>query len=646
MRASFWQFFRLIFVIFSLFLLGDAFYRWDGFRYYASFTEFLPSVSLAFMLWSIVSIITTVLLWILLKIFLRLCRTINLKVNIEHILSGAVFSLIIGVVIWAGKKLVMPDFQTSSQSKIGVVMFVAALSILLAWILRKKAKQWIELIQERITPLVWLFGIFVILSIPLLGYFALSNIKEAAGQESVEQQGLQGGRPNIILVTFDALTAKDMSVYGYERNTTPFISEWANSASVFTRHESSGNYTAPTTATLMTGKRIWTHRRFQSHAGAPVKSKTESLPFLLAENGYYNMAFVANRLASVHDLGMVNSFKIAPIPNEFVSPQSIYGFIRYYLYKLVGSKIRLSEWILNEDFILYRLTPDTYFKHPLETEFPAEKTFDMFFDYDKKQVPYFAWIHLHPPHAPYLPPDEYAGLFDSSQKFRQWKDQYSLIRQRYFTKDQQLDADIVRARYDEFIRYCDREFQRFIEILDEKGQLQNTVIILSSDHGESFEHGYFTHGGPYLFEEMTHLPLVIKEAGQIQGKIIETIIDQVDVPATILDLAGIPAPSWMEGRSIMPLLEGKELEPKPVFSMNFDHNPSAEKITKGTIAVWEGDYKLIHYLEKDLSLLFNLKNDPAEMNNLIYKDPETGQRLLGLIRNNLEKVNEDFSEGR
>ncbi len=88
-------------------------------------------------------------------------------------------------------------------------------------------------------------------------------------------------------------------------------------------------------------------------------------------------------------------------------------------------------------------------------------------------------------------------------------------------------------------------------------------------------------------------------------------------------------------------MRNEELPLRPAFSMNFEKNPSrGHQITKGTIAVWEGDYKLIYYLEEKRSLLFNLKHDPDELNNLYDKEYETGQRLLSLIKGNLKEANE------
>jgi arylsulfatase A-like enzyme len=202
------------------------------------------------------------------------------------------------------------------------------------------------------------------------------------------------------------------------------------------------------------------------------------------------------------------------------------------------------------------------------------------------------------------------------------------------------DWEIYRSRYDEFVRYCDREFEKFINEWNKREQSKNTIIIFTSDHGESFEHDYFTHNDIHHYEQVTHIPLIIKEPGCTEGVSIDHLVGQIDLPPTILRLANIEVPSWMEGRSLLTLLRGQEIPSKHIYSMSFQKNPSTgEKIHKGTIAVWEDNYKLIHYLEDDKSLLFNLEQDPDELNNLFDEKPEIGQHLLSLIQDNLEKAN-------
>ncbi len=376
---------------------------------------------------------------------------------------------------------------------------------------------------------------------------------------------------------------------------------------------------------------------------------------LLKNYGYHTSAFVVNSYASVKTLGIENSFDIAPLPTQFHGPVSLFGNIDKLLYRLFGNKIRLHDWILQSDFILYRLlikiSGDSFI-----TGTPPENAFKKFlwFINDNPPEPFFAWIHLYPPHDPYLPAKPFIGMFDPSSELKTFKSQYNVKETalRYRDTFQDFPPEVqpivytLKNRYDEFIRYCDKQFEDFVTFLSANNKLENTVIILSSDHGESFEHGSIQHSGLHLYEQVTYIPLIIKEPDQKEGRIINNLIEQIDIPATILELAGISVPSWMEGRSLVPLMRMGRLPSRPAFSMDLMSNPSHQQIRKGTIAVWEGAYKLIHYLDSNKSLLFNLKQDPDELNNIIDMEPEIGQRLLGLIHENLKKANERIARSK
>ncbi len=656
-EISFWQFFRLTFVLFSFYLLGDAFYRWDGFKYYASFAEFLPAVALASILWSLIAVLTAIFIWLLLKSTEWFFQRAGLKIRFEHLILYTGIFILLGALIWKVKKLAWPEERTTLQLKLIVFIGAALITGFLTRLFRNKAERWVNVVQERITPLEWLFGIFVILSVPLVVHNTwIKKPYNAISQEFAQSSVTDENRPNIILITFDALTARDMSLYGYYRETTPFISEWAKTALLFIRAEAASNFTISATASLMTGKRVWTHQTYQIEGSIPLKSRSESLPAVLKKSGYFNMAFVVNPHASVKKLGISNSFDFAPIASEFSYPRSLFGWkfgvVDTTLYRLFGDKIKLHDWILQRDFILYRFV-SVISRDFDETEVPIEKAFHRFLEVieNNSPEPYFAWIHVFPPHEPYLPPNHLKGFFSSSQDMRTFKKQEKIKLETYkylfkhqpFPEKMQPTINLLRVYYDEFIRYCDREFEDFINQLIKRNKLKNTIIILSSDHGESFEHGYFTHGGPFLYEQVTNIPLIIREPDQREGQIINDLVESIDIPPTILDLANIPIPSWMEGRSLVPLARGKKLPQRPAFSMNFEENPSVDnQIIRGSIAVREGDYKLIYYLEKKESLLFNLKLDPDEMENLFDKEKERSKLLLGLIQDNLKKANKRF----
>jgi len=650
--VSFWRMFRIIFVVFFLYLLGDAFYRWDGFRYYARFSEFIPAVALASILWGMVALCAAWISWLVFGLLKQTSQLMNWRIRHEHLLFCMGIIVLLSALIWKVKRVVFPDLLTSPQLKLVVFICVVFISLLLTWLFIKRIEQWVALIQERITPLVWLFGIWVVISVPIVTYHtwfkggdrSVSGVPRAAMMKDKE-------KPNIILVTFDAMTARRMSLYGYHRETTPFISEWAKDAIVFTRAESDSNFTTSATTSLMTGKRVWTHRVFQIDGSSPLSPDVESLPAMLKKNGYLNMAFIANPHTSVETLRMDRVFDIAPLPVEFGVPRSLFGWkfgkVESTLYRLFGSKIRLHNWLLQRDFILDRLI-NIISRNLDVTEAPPDKLFNSFLErLDKNpHQPFFAWLHILPPHDPYLLPESYRGLFSTSSGLRDYKTQEALrVRSfKYLFKSEPIPEDmeepvaILSSYYDEFIRYCDETYRDFIKGLMARNKTGNTVIILSSDHGESFEHGYFTHGGPFLYEQVTHIPLIIKLPDQTKGMVIDDLVEQIDITATILDLAHIPVPPWMEGRSLLPLIQGERLPPKRAFSMNFEENPSyGRQIKKGSIAVWEGDYKLIHYLERNRSLLFDLSHDPDELNDISDERPEISQRLIALIQEGLQR---------
>jgi arylsulfatase A-like enzyme len=651
-RLSFWQFFRLVFLLFSLFLMGDAFYRWDGFKLYMSFSEFLPSFALALILWSILALLTAFLAWIAFKTVEWICNYSGLKIRIEHLLLyTGLFGMLVSS-IWASKKHLWPDVHTSLQLKLSVAIVLLSIAMALAWLFRHKAEQWISALQERITPLIWLFGILTILSVPLVCYTAWSNGADKTIPKQFTQDILpktERNHPNVLLLTFDSLTARNMSAYGYNRLTTPFIDKWVKTASLFTRTEAASNFTAPTTASLMTGKRVWTHRRYHHAKGAkPYKSDTENLALVLKENGYYNFAFTTNFIASVGALNISRSFDIAPSVSDLVSPATIGGFLETYLYSLFGDKFRVHNWLGQDDFVFNKILRK---QGVVETEYPLDKVFNGFLE-AVDNIPsrhFFAWIHVMPPHIPYLPPKPFAGSFNPSTELREGNIQLNIrdneVRQ-YENNDlmypQELKENIATLRdyYDEYIRYCDEQFGEFIKQLQKRSLYKNTVIILSSDHGESFEHNYFTHGKRHLYEQVTHIPLIIKEPGQTRGRVIHDLAEQIDIPATILSLADIGTPSWMEGRSLVPLLRDIRMEPRPAFALSYTNNSPEDPVLKGTIALWRDNFKLIHYLEKDRSLLYNLAEDPGEMNNLVATEPEIYRQMLGIIKENLGKANE------
>lgn len=250
-----------------------------------------------------------------------------------------------------------------------------------------------------------------------------------------------------------------------------------------------------------------------------------------------------------------------------------------------------------------------------------------------------------------MPPESYVGAFGDEETYITEKSQKDSGVCGNYDLTKQDDVETLRKRYDELILYSDHELESFIHRLTTGTiDINNTVFIFMSDHGESFSNGWQGHHGPHLYDSIIRVPLIIKAPpgfhftqGKGTGWRIDTPVELIDVAPTILEIAGIEVPEWMEGRSLVPLLQGGILETRPIFSMKLQTNRLfGNPITKGVVAVRYGDYKLIDYLDDEKKLLFNLKNDPGEINNILLQEPVMGEKLFQLIQTNIDKANEQI----
>ena len=669
--SSYRKIYRLIFAVFFLYLLGDAFYRWDAARLHSTFSEFLLGIALTSILMSILAALVTLLFLLsvpLINLLYSVFQWIILRVM--HNVKAAqvrlfVFILLsLSAIVWVGKKLTT-QFSTSLQLKVFVLLCIIVAALFMSFLLREKAQKWIDtiktfhsVIQDRITPVVWMFASWVFISVLLVSYqMSIKSEDKMEKQDFILSSEPNEIRPNIVLVTYDALTARHMSSYGYSKDTTPFIREWAKEASVFTKAKASSNWTASTTASLLQGKRVWLHRRFSRMGESrPVGNNLENMPYLLKKYGYYNMAFITNSIASVDKLKVADFFDVAAPPSSMYRYANIIdcalGLASSTIDSIFGTKIKFAQWIFHEDFILLNWIHLTSRKKAQETQFPPEKAYNKFLNTLAKTAhrPFFVWIHIMPPHSPYLPPEPFKGIFDPSDQMRTYesvetgfaKAKESILKHNRVPHN----FNTLVARYDEFIRYCDSQFEDFILKLKKMNNINNTIVLLSADHGEIFSNKGLGHGDT-LYESEINIPLIIREINaprRFNGRVIAELVEQIDIPATILELGHIPVPKWMDGRSLLPLMKGDTLPPRPGFSMMLERNRSLGNITKGVIAIWDGDYKLIHNFEDQTSLLFNMSEDPHEEYNLFDKETETGRHLLTMIQNKIREANERLNK--
>jgi arylsulfatase A-like enzyme len=137
--------------------------------------------------------------------------------------------------------------------------------------------------------------------------------------------------------------------------------------------------------------------------------------------------------------------------------------------------------------------------------------------------------------------------------------------------------------------------------------------------------------------------LLIHLPGQKQGARIPQLSQQADLLPTILDFAGLPAPSWTDGTSLKPALEDRPIPDRYVFSMNLESSSSFHAISQGNIAVLDDEFKLVHDIHSQKESLYRYKKDYQEKNNVLQAQPKEAQRLRTVLQEKLVSVNEAYA---
>lgn len=200
------------------------------------------------------------------------------------------------------------------------------------------------------------------------------------------------------------------------------------------------------------------------------------------------------------------------------------------------------------------------------------------------------------------------------------------------------DKPAIDALYDGELALFDAEIERTVRALDELGLRDNTVIIVSADHGEELlEHGFVGHASTsragHLYDEIINVPFLICFPKKISPGFIRSQVRGIDVLPTVLDLLEIPLPSWIEGRSLMPVIRGRETAHRTAFiqtSRAGYGEPDPANVTDRIRSVRTGEWKLIHHYYQENPTrfeLYDLRTDSAEHHNVLAENPRIASEL-------------------
>jgi arylsulfatase A-like enzyme len=489
--------------------------------------------------------------------------------------------------------------------------------------------------------------------------------------------GMQNSPQNVIVMVFDAWSAYHISLYGYQRETTPNIAKLADRAVVYHNHYAGGNFTTPGTASILTGSLPWSHRAFQP--GGKVDEAFVEKNFFSAFENHYRITYSHNLWANI----ILRQFKSSL---ESYIPKG-----RYFLTEedadaqrgslLSGSNVVQTLFGNDEDIALvsWARTMEkeqegyaySLFLSPLYTEYKnwyqetrfaeLKKLFPRGLpkdDYDyflleqaidgiggllvAAPQPFMGYFHFWPPHAPYNTHRDFVGRF-SGDGFKAP------------TKPLDIFGDNGpktknSTEYDEYILYVDREFGRFYDHLEQNGLLENTWLVLTSDHGELFERGIEGHRTPVLYDPVVHVPLLIFEPGRESRTDIYANTSAADLLPTLLHVTDQKPAAWTEGVALPPFASDENVQDRGVFVVQAERSEQFGPLNIATLVIRKGDYKLMYFFGyEELSPtgerieLYNIKDDPDELNNLYGIEKGIGQELLDELKAKLEEMNLPYS---
>ena len=404
----------------------------------------------------------------------------------------------------------------------------------------------------------------------------------------VKGDGGRRERKNVILISLDTLRADHLGCYGYERTTSPVLDTFAKRGVLFENCISSAPWTLPAHVSLLTSLYSTSHSVIDdglfsvpSMLPTSLPPEIKTLPEILQKGGYETRAITSHIYVS-DKFGFERGFNVFYYDQEQRA-------------KVITQ--RALSWL---DSLSDR--------------------------------PFFLFLHYFDCHSPYAAPGSFRNMFDHDYKGE--TNSRELMKRYAKGEIPQRDLDHIIALYDGEIRYVDTCLEYLIRGIEKHGFLDNTMIIITSDHGEEFkEHGSFGHGIT-LFDEVIKVPLLLflPRASYVPQRITSQV-SIIDIMPSILDFLGVEIPSGIEGKSFIPSLEGVVHTPRVTYS-----ETSRYKGFQACLRTDERKYIVSDNFDGQQEALYNLENDPGEKHNLASTVPSTVDEYREKLLSNREIV--------
>jgi arylsulfatase A-like enzyme len=398
--------------------------------------------------------------------------------------------------------------------------------------------------------------------------------------------------PNVILLVLDTVRALSLGAYGYDRPNTPFLSELAARGVRFDRAISSAPWTLPSHATMFTGR--YPHELSAGWAD-PLDDTYPTLAERLSAQGYLTLGVAANLHYCSYEFGLTR------------------GFARYRDYDVSVSEMMRTSKIAHAAVSLVNSFGGREISPGRQSATRINERLLSLLD-ARGDRPVFVFANYYDAHGPYNPDPPYDTLYLGRQPSM-----------RDSGIDTFTDADVrdLQAAYDASIAWLDAQLRDLFTRLESRGLLENTLVIVTSDHGEEFnEHGLLNHGSSLYFPSV-HVPLLVVHPGSVPAAtVVEEPVTLRDLPATILEAVRAPASASLPGESLARWWRGGEDAEGGAGSPLIAEVDYAQNLPK-TFAISKGDMKSQvvdghrYILRGDgHGELFDIRGDPWEQREL------------------------------
>jgi arylsulfatase A-like enzyme len=423
----------------------------------------------------------------------------------------------------------------------------------------------------------------------------------------------QGKHTPVVLITMDTVRADHLSVYGYQRNTTPNLALLAAESTLYRNAVAAADMTLPTHAAIFTGMYAsWNGARYNAPEQVeplPLSKRYATLAEMLAQKGYLTMSVAANVAYFQPHFGFNRGFAVydAPSPLRFLSYDRTY-YLRF------GVRSLLNRFVPTADFDLATRRA---------SEVNAAIAQGLRRDWDGRK-PLFLFANYMDAHSPYVPPRPFHRMFPANglhlttEEYFQLADGVAALRRPLMPSER----DHLVARYDGSIAYLDSELGKLIASLKDKGLYDDSLVIITADHGEAFGEKNLVGHGLSVYQNQIGIPLIIKYPGQRSGRTIDYPVSHVDLLPTVLDVLGYQAPEYLQGRS---LLHADDRPAPDLYSESFAQTKliaTHERFNRVERALVSGNMKLVSSTAGKREL-YDISKDPEERQDLCGSANET-----------------------